>query len=224
MICHLKNSNFIHLVSILSTVNFISKKNQSVYTIKKEFLFLICKVEVEEKNDIIKQLRLNLKCKEEELDNVQKKLRDAQNQFEKDLKRLCTELADARSQTKEMGKKLKLERDTFSDKMITVCDKLREAKCAFDEAKCVINIDLLSVKSTVAEIMKRIKGGESKYDKIELQVKKLIEENCHKDESLLQINKKIEELQRNECNVFNMHRQINKLQEWKSKIERDEKK
>lgn len=113
-----------------------------------------------------------------------------------------------------MEKKLKDEREVLSNKLMTVCDKLRETRCAFDEAKCIINTDLFNIKSTVAEIIKLSKGEESKYSKIELEVQKLIEENCKKDESLLRMNKKIEKLQQdNECNILNTNRQIKQLQD-----------
>jgi len=121
-----------------------------------------------------------------------------------------------------MKKKLKLEREVLSNKLMTVCDKLRETRCAFDEAKYIINTDLFNIKSTVAEMKKITKGEESKYNKIELEVKKLIEQNCKKDESLIRMNKKIEQLQQdNERNVLNMNKQIKKLQDCVFKKEKD---
>lgn len=131
-----------------------------------------------------------------------------------------TEIFDTKSHTKQVEKKLKLGQETLSNKLMIVCNKLHETKCAFDEVKCFINNDVSSnIKRTETQISKLIEE-EQKQQQMEIQVQQLKKENCIKDETLHHMNKKIKELQKdNEYNIAKINKQIKQLYEWKFKIE-----
>lgn len=169
---------------------------------------------------MIKKLKTDLKCKDEELCKVSKICNDALNQIVIDFKHLKTELSDTKSHTSQVEKKLKIEREVISNKLMTVCNKLQETKCAFDEAKCLINDDVSKIKSAITKISKLTEGEENKQQNLEKQVQQLKEESCIKDEALCRMNKKIKDLQlNNEYYKTKFNKQIKQLQEWKLKIE-----
>lgn len=183
-------------------------------------LLSVVKAEVEEKNNVIARLKAKLKAKEEELCNGYKRINEAHAQFGTDYKCLKTELTDTKSQTKLVVKKLKLERDVLSNQLAAVCDQLHQTELAFDEAKAVIDNDLVGIKNTVTELSSLGKGDESRHGRMAAQVQKLIEDNSVKNVHLGRINKKIKELQRDsERKVSKINKQLKQLQEWKWKME-----
>lgn len=177
---------------------------------------------MEEKNDTIKKLNTDLKLKEEELCNINKKLEYVCNHLWFEFQCQNMKLINPNPQNNEqVEKKVDFEQDILPSKLMIVCEKLRETKKAYDEAKNIIKNDIFSIKNSVVTIEKLVEVGENnQYKVLSNQVQKLKERNDMKDEELRFMKKKVKELERrNEYNLLKINKQKKKLLESKLKIE-----
>lgn len=108
-----------------------------------------------------------------------------------------------------MENKLNFEQEILSSKFKIVCEKLRETKKEYSEAKNIIKNDILGIKNSVVSMEKLVERIENNQHKVlTLQVQKLKEANHIKDEELYFMKKKVKELERrNECHVSNINKQ-----------------
>lgn len=140
---------------------------------------------MEEKNSLIENLRKRLKCKEEDICDLRRKLDDVKCRLEEDLK--C-----AKMELKQMEKKYKMEQEWQSEKLKTECERSRVTKNAFNEAKDMLNDDVIKIKKRIYLIEKLTVGEDDKLQKV--TVRKLREEIRAKDDELCRLNKKLLDL------------------------------
>lgn len=154
-----------------------------------------------------------MKTQEEELCKVRKKLKYVCNRLRFEYKCQKMKLPNSNSHYEQMGKNGNFDQEILPSKFKTVCEKLRETKIAYDEAKNMIQNDVSNIKNTVLAIVKLSEGKENnQYKDLALQVQKLKEINCLKDEELRRMNKKIKDLEReNECNALKIDKHRNRL-------------
>lgn len=121
-----------------------------------------------------------LKSKEEELRNID-----------------CTktEHIEAKTHMKQAEKKYKYEGNVLTNKFKIVCQKLRETKIAYDEAKYIMNHDVYKIKNSVTELIKPSEEEDNNQNKLKILVQQLKEENYIKNKKLYQLNMKVKNLE-----------------------------
>lgn len=95
----------------------------------------------------------------------------------------------------------------MTNKFKIVCQKLRETKLAYDEAKFIMNYDVCKIKNAVSEITKQSEE-ENNQNKLTILIQQLKEENCIKDKKLCHMNMKIRDLEiEKKNNVLKINKQ-----------------
>lgn len=120
------------------------------------------------------------------------------------------ELINPKSQyNEEVENKLNFEQEILSSKFKIVCEKLREMKKVYNDAKSIIKNDILSIKNSVVKMEKLVEGIDNNQHKVLThQVQKLKETNHIKNKELYFMKNKVKELERrNECNVSKINTQ-----------------
>lgn len=177
---------------------------------------------MEERKCENKKLETKVKCTEEEICNVRKELNECvkeRNQLTEaitlmamDIKCTTSKLAETECHMAGMEEKFTLERDTLKTTLCEVEKRYEEANCKIIDGKHKIKILTTSLKELK-------EASEKSHCEMKIQIKKLKEEICSKDEDICNLKQKINELSReNEFNVMEINALKNKLCEKESQL------
>lgn len=170
---------------------------------------------MEEKKCENEKLTTKVKCTEEEICTVRKELNecvrernqltDAITLMAMDLKCVTSKLSETESHMADMEEKYTLERDTLKNTLDEVEKQYEEANCKIIDGKHKIKILTTSLKELK-------EASEKSHCEMKIQIKKLKDDICLKDDDISNLKQKINELNReNEFNVMEINELKNKL-------------